>query len=327
MFEEIQRTRLRIQDGIELTPCRRSTRISEEVGRSVYLKCENLQVSGSFKIRGVLNRIRSRTPDELGLPLVAASTGNHGAAFAHAVRALELDGILFLPTTTASKKVEAIAEYGIEYELVGDDSVETEAHARRFADDNNYLFISPYNDHAVVAGQGTIGTEILEQLPDVGTVIVPVGGGGLIAGIGSYIKARKPEVTVIGCQPERSRVMYESLRAGQVLELESESTISDATSGGIEPGSITFDICASVIDDFVLLSEDEIAQAIRLLHESELMTVEGGGALAVAAAIKTGDRLQDGAVAAIISGSKIDDEVLASILDAAPAVQRADEGE
>jgi threonine dehydratase len=280
----------------------------------VYLKLENQQQSGSFKLRGVANRIASLGPAAVGVKLIAASTGNHGAAFAHVLAELGLDGTLFLPRSASEAKLEAIRSYGVHYEHIGDDCVETETHARTVAEDTGGVLIPPYNDPFVVAGQGTIAVELLDQLEDFDAVLVPVGGGGLISGIGAYLKAVRPSVEIVGCQPVNSPVMYESVRAGRIVDFDSLPTLSGATAGGIEPGSVTFDLCRRYVDDFVLLTEREIASAIRFMVEREQMVVEGGAALPVAAAIKEKDRFAGRRLVLVVTGFKIDDDVLKKIL-------------
>jgi threonine dehydratase len=304
----------RIRPFAVRTPCRLSPGLSRAIDAEVFLKLENLQLSGSFKLRGVVNKIRSLAPDQSNRPLVAASTGNHGAAFAHALSELGLEGRLFLPTGAAAAKLRVIESYGVPYELVGDDCVDTEIHAREFARDHGFILVPPYNDPAVVAGQGTIAVELLEEPENFDAVLAPVGGGGLISGIASYLATAAPEVAVIGCQPEASAVMYHSVQAGMIITEESRPTLADATAGGIEQGSITFDLCRRHVDRFVLLSEEEIAEAIRLVHESEAMVIEGGAALAVAGALKDRRTLAGTRVVLVISGSRIDDDVLRRIL-------------
>lgn len=304
----------RIRSHVVRTPCRRSQELSRAVGAEVFLKLENQQRSGSFKLRGVVNKILSLPRDQPSRPLVAASTGNHGAAFAYAVSELGLDGRLFLPRSAAATKLRTIESYGVPFELVGDDCVETETYAREYAREHGCVVVPPYNDPAVVAGQGTIAVELRDEPGDLDVVLVPVGGGGLIAGIASYVASTAPEVEVIGCQPEASAVMYHSVQAGKIVAEESRPTLSDATAGGIEPGSITFDLCRRHVTGFVLLSEDEIADAIRLVHECEGMVIEGGAALPVAAALKHGRALAGKRIALIVTGSRIDDEVLKRIV-------------
>ena len=238
----------RIAPHIRLTECRRSPALSEAAGAEVWLKLENTQLSGSFKLRGVMNRLLTLAPDERGKRLVAASTGNHGAAFAHGVTQLGLEGLLFLPKTVTAKKLEAIKASGIPYELVGDDCVDTENHAHAFAVANGDVWVSPYNDPAMVAGQGTIGSRAVEQVEGIDAVLIPVGGGGLAAGIAGFLKETDPEIVTIGCEPVASAVMSESVKAGRIVELPNLPTLSDATAGGIEEGSITFDLCRQYVD-------------------------------------------------------------------------------
>jgi threonine dehydratase len=210
--------------------------------------------------------------------------------------------------------LQAIEVSGIPFQLVGDDCVETEGHAARYAAEHDCVWVSPYNDPLVVAGQGTVAVEFLDQVEAIDGVLAPVGGGGLISGIGAYMKAVAPGVEVIGCQPVASAVMYESVRAGEIVTMESRPTLSDATAGGIEPGSITFDLCRKHVDDYELIDEDEIAQAIRFVHDNEGMVIEGGAALPVAAALRRTAGLRGKRLVLIVTGSKIDDDVLRRIL-------------
>jgi len=314
MKNEIRQARARIEDHIRLTECRRSAALSQVAGADVWLKLENTQLSGSFKLRGVMNRLLSLASAENGKRLIAASTGNHGAAFAHGVTKLGLEGLLFLPKTVTAKKLEAIKASGIPYELVGDDCVETENHAHAYAVANGDVWVSPYNDPAIVAGQGTIGLELREQVAQLDAVLIPVGGGGLAGGIGAFIKGVDPSTEIIGCEPMASAVMHESVKAGHIVEMESLPTLSDATAGGIEEGSITFDLCLKYVDSYELVDEDEIAAAIRFLHDEEELVVEGGAALPVAVMLRRPGALRGKTVALVITGSKIDEAVLERVL-------------
>lgn len=314
MKDAVLEAHARIAPHIWLTECRYSPALSRAAGAEVFLKLENRQLSGSFKLRGVMNRLLTLAPEEKGKRLIAASTGNHGAAFAHGVTQLGLDGLLFLPKTVTAKKLEAIAASGIPYELVGDDCVFTEKHAHAFALAYDDVWVSPYNDPAVVAGQGTIGPELREQVDGMGAVVIPVGGGGLAAGIAGFLKHTDPEIATIGCEPAASPVMSASIAAGEIIELPNLPTLSDATAGGIEEGSITFDLCRRYVDRYELVSEDEIAAAIRFLHDEEDLTVEGGAALPVAVMLRRPEALLSKKVALIITGSKIDEAVLERVL-------------
>jgi len=315
MKDAVTEARTRIAPHIRHTECQRSASLSKAAGAEVYLKLENQQISGSFKLRGVMNKLLSLTPDRRSRHLVAASTGNHGAAFAHAVGELGLEGLLFLPSNAAASKLRAIEASGLPFELVGEDCVETEKHARDYAAANGCVWISPYNDPAIVAGQGTIGPELLEQLHEIDAVLVPVGGGGLASGIAAYLQDVAPTVEIIGCQPEASAVMFESVKAGEIVEMESLPTLSDATAGGIEEGSITFDLCRRFVDRYNLVSEGEIAAAIRFIHDHEDMVIEGGAALPVAVMLRRPPELEGKTVVLVITGSKIDEAVLREILE------------
>jgi len=295
---------------VRKTSCRASSALSEAAGCEAFLKLENLQRTGSFKIRGVVNKILSLTSDQANRLLVAASTGNHGMAFAHAVNLFGLHGKLFIPRTASEVKVNLLRDTGIPFEMVGDNCVEAEEHAHAFARAGGHVWISPYNDIEVVRGQGTVGLELIQQLGNLDTVLVPVGGGGLVSGIASYLKAVKPKIQVIGCQPRNSCVMFQSLQAGEIVEGEESPTISDGTAGGMEEGSLTFDLCRRYVDDFILLDEAEIERAICFLFENEAMAVEGAAALTVAAVMTNGRRLAGQRVVAVLSGSRLDPSLL-----------------
>jgi threonine dehydratase len=295
---------------VRRTPCRRSLAASELSGADVHLKLENLQETGSFKLRGVVNKVLSLTAGQSSRLLVAASTGNHGMAFAHAVGVFGLHGKLFVPRTVSRVKVDLLRRSGIPFEMVGDNCIEAEVHAHEFACTGDHVWISPYNDVEVVHGQGTVGVELLQQLDGVDVVLVPVGGGGLISGIAAYLKAIDPTVQVIGCQPRNSCVMFQSLEAGRIVRAEEAPTIADGTAGGIEDGSVTFDLCRRFVDDFILLDETEIERAICVLYEREGISAEGAAALTVAAVMSSGRRFAGQRVVAVVSGSRLDPAIL-----------------
>ena len=229
----------------------------------MYLKLENLQYTGSFKLRGAMNKLLSLAPEQCLRGVVAASSGNHGAAVAYGCRALGVSGTVFVPEHASPTKLEAMRRYGIEVRQHGDDSLLSELEARRYADEHGLAYLSPYNDLDVVAGQGTIGVEIVEQLPGVEVVFVSVGGGGLISGIAAVLKAHNPAIHVVGCLPENSPVMAVSVERGAIIDMPSLPTLSDGTAGGIEEGAVTFALCQALVDEYVLVSEAEIAAAMR----------------------------------------------------------------
>ncbi len=308
-----EKTRTRIEAHIQETPTRRAAALEKETGSAVYCKLENQQLSGSFKLRGVASKVTSLSESERRGTLVAASTGNHGAAFAHLTAELGLKAKLFVPTSITAVKREAIEALGTDLEFVGNDCVETELFAKRFAEEHGFIFVGPYNDPEIVLGQGTVAVEIAQQMRDLTAVFVPVGGGGLISGIAVYLKQVSPGTRIIGCQPLNSPVMKRSIEAGRIVEMESLPTLADATAGGIEPGSITFDLCRDYVDEFVTLTEDEIEDAMRHMLITEQMPIEGGAALSVAAFMKTKGKYSKGNVALIVSGGKVDPAIIENL--------------
>jgi len=295
----------RIRGHIRQTPLERSGYLSQLAGAEVYLKLETTQITGSFKLRGAMNKMLSLSPEERLNGVVTASSGNHGAACAYLMTHFDIPGTIYLPESVATPKHDAIRAYGAHTELVPGDGIEAEKLARGVADETGQTYISPYNDPLVIGGQGTIGLELRRQIEDIDTIFIPVGGGGLAAGVAGYLKSVDPDVRVIGCQPHNSRVMYESIRAGHILDLESEPTLSDGTAGGIDDDSITFDLCRKLIDDWVLLTEDEVAGAILLAAERQHLLIEGAGALAIAALVRDPEPYAGQTVVLIISGSKL----------------------
>lgn len=304
----------RIAGHIRETPLDYSPFFSELTGANVYLKLENLQYTGSFKLRGAFNKLLSLTPVQMEAGCVAASSGNHGAAVAYAMQKHGISGIVFVPETTSPTKVDAIRRAGGEVRFFGTDGLDTEKHARQYAGDNGMLYLSPYNDADVIAGQGSCGVEIARQLKELDAVFIAVGGGGLISGVGSFLKSVHPNLHVIGCQPAASAVMAASAKAGKIVELRSERTLSDGTAGGIEAGAITFDICQKLVDQYVLVSEDEIAEAMREFIDSERMLLEGAAGVAIAALKKVADRYQECNVVVIVCGGNISRETLKTII-------------
>ncbi len=304
----------RIRGHIRETPAEHSIFLSQLGSGSVYLKCENLQLTGSFKLRGAVNKILSLSEEEKKRGLMTASSGNHGAAFSWALQKFGLKGSIVLPEITAQTKIDSLLLYSADIIKHGDDCIEAERFGRQTAKKHGLTYIPPYNDPQIIGGQGTIGIELARQVPDADCVLVPVGGGGLISGIAGYLKSQNENIEVIGCQPENSAVMYASIKAGRILDMESAPTISDGSAGGIEQDSITFPICQELVDDFILLTEDEIVSAIKLILEKHYLLIEGAAALSVAAFLKQPDRFQGKNVVLILSGSKISLDTLRHIL-------------
>ena len=312
--KEVLDAEKRIRNHIRETPLEYSPYLSR-LGRSrVYLKLENIQISGSFKLRGAANKFLSLTEEEKARGIITASSGNHGMAVAYLLQKLGLKGTIYLPEITPQTKVEALRDYGATLEIYGEECVKAEMEAKRVAGEKGMTWVSPYNDPYIVGGQGTIAVELDRQLDLMDCILVPVGGGGLISGIAGYVKSVDDGIEIIGCQPENSCVMYESVKAGRILDLESKDTLADATAGGIEHGAITLDICRETVDDFILVTEDEIKQAIRLILEKHYMLVEGGAAMVVSAFLKEHHRFEDKNVVLVLTGSKISLEQLKAVL-------------
>ena len=278
------------------------------------MKLENLQHTGSFKLRGAFNKLLSLTPEQRRAGCVTASSGNHGAAIAFAMKKLGVNGVIFVPKQTSSTKVDAIKRSGGDVRLFGTDGLDTETHAREYADENNMVYLSPYNDADVIAGQGSIGVELAKQLPDVDAVFIAVGGGGLISGIGTFLKSVNSGVEIISCQPAASAVMTESLKAGEILDLPSEPTLSDGTAGGIEAGALTFDICRDVISRFVVVSEAQIAHAMREFIDSHHMLLEGAAGVAIAGFLAIASDYKGKNVVIVICGGNISRETLKKVI-------------
>jgi len=304
----------RIQPYVRTTPLDHSLYLSRLLGAEVFLKLENMQHTGSFKVRGAMNKLLVLAPEQRQAGVMAASSGNHGAAVAYGARALGLRALIFVPEHAAPTKVAAIQQFGAELRFAGDDVAHTEAIAREYAAQHGLAYVAPYNDWDVVNGQGTIGKELLAQLPDIDMVFVTIGGGGLIGGVASYLKAAPRPITVVGCLPENSPVMAASVQAGGIVDWPSLPTLSDGSAGGIEPGSITFSLCRDLVDDYVLVSEQEIAAAVRLALDPLHYQIEGAAAVAVAGLLKQRDLVPGRRVAVILCGANISLAILASIV-------------
>ena len=318
MFFEVKKEVLdaekRIREHIRETPLELSPYLSQLGDARVYLKLESSQITGSFKLRGALNKFLSLTADQQKEEVITASSGNHAAAMAYTLHKFGGRGIIYLPENVSAAKVEALRPYAVKFKFFGHDCIQSETLARETAAQTKRVFISPYNDPKIIGGQGTIGIELLRQMDKLDAVLVPVGGGGLISGIAGYVKAVDKRIEVIACQPENSAVMHASIQAGKILELESKPTLADGTAGGLEPGAVTFDICRNFVDDFILVSESEIKNAIVFCVEKHQILIEGAAALGIAAFIKAQKRLAGKNVALIITGKKISLEQLKKIL-------------
>lgn len=304
----------RIGAYVRQTPLDASPWFSRQTGANVYLKLENLQHTASFKLRGAFNKLLTLPPAERKQGCVAASSGNHGAAVAYAMAKLGLKGVVFVPEGTSPTKVDAIRLAGADVRFYGHDGLETENHAREYAAAHEMPYLSPYNDLDVVAGQGTCGVEISRQLTNVDAIFIAVGGGGLVSGVGAFLKSVRPHLQIIACQPEASPVMTRSIEAGHIVDMASQRTLSDGTAGGIEAGAVTFDLCRRVVDDYVLVSENGIRDAMRAFIDSHHMLLEGAAGVALAALLQEGRRFEGQNVVAIICGGNISRETLKQVI-------------
>jgi threonine dehydratase len=313
LLERIAQAERLIRPYIRETPVVHSLALSEATGAEVWLKCENLQVTGSFKARGAVHRLLDLPEEARGRGVIAASSGNHGIGVAYAGHALGIPVTVYVPDFVSPAKAAGMRRLGATVQVFGTDGLDTETEARRVADAHGQAYVSPYNDLSVVAGQGTVGVELARQLDGIGTVIVAVGGGGLISGISAVVKAQAPNVRVIGAQPANSNVMIESMRAGHVVERPSLPTLSDGTAGGIELDTVTFPLCRALVDDWIEIAEDDIVAAVRHAIEVEHMLVEGSAAVAIAA-LRRCDPMPTGRVVVILCGANISAQRLREVL-------------
>ncbi len=301
---------------IETTLLTRSPFLSDFIGGNVFLKLENQQITGSFKLRGVYNKPLHLTPDELSHGVVTASAGNHGQAVAYTAKQLGFPATVVLPVGTPKIKIEGVKRYGVKVIMFGSFFDEAEEKARTLAEANGCVFVSAYNDELVVAGHGTVGLEIVEALPTVEAILVPVGGGGLIAGVATAVKALKPKVRIFGVETELSPVMLYSLHAGRIVDFVNPhlDTIAEGLFGGLEKDAITFDIVRQQVDEVLAVKEKTLRRAVRLLWEKDHQRVEGSGAAGVALMLERKEVFEGKTLVVLISGGNIDDALFNSII-------------
>ena len=294
-----------------------SSPIGAPSGADLRLKLENRQHTGSFKARGAFSKLLALPAAQRAAGVITASTGNHGAAVAYASREIGLSARVVVPDNADPGKVARIRSLGAEVLRFGDDSAVAETHARRLAEREGLPFVSPYNDLQVAAGQGTLGVELAGQVPDADAVFIALGGGGLLAGTAAWLKSVRPGVRIIGCSPEHSAVMIESLRAGRILELPSRPTLSDGTAGGVEAEAMTFEWCRELADELITVSEADIASAMRAVHAAHGMAVEGAAGVALAAFLHQAEQWRGKKAVVVVCGGNVSQEVLRSVLLAA----------
>jgi threonine dehydratase len=297
-----------------IRPFVRETPLECSAALGVWLKLEHLQATGSFKFRGASNKVVLLTPEQAAAGVVTASNGNHGLGVAAAAEARGIAAEVFVSSHVSPAKARRIEQHGARLHAAGDDPLSAELAARRAAAESGRVFISPYNDCDVMAGQGTIAVEMLRQRPKLDAVYVAVGGGGLIGGIGTWLKHASPATEVIGCWAANSPVMYECMRAGRIVDVPEEPTLSESTAGGLEPESVTLDVCCRVVDRGALVSEAEIAAAIRLLLETEHWLVEGAAGVALAAYLQERDRWAGKSAAVVLCGRNLSPEAYEKVV-------------
>lgn len=286
---------------------------ADKIGENIYLKSENFQLTGSFKLRGAFYKIASLTPEEAEKGVIACSAGNHAQGVALSATRKGIKSVICMPAGAPISKVEATKAYGGEVVLVPGVYDDAAKRAVELMEEKGYTFVHPFNDERVIAGQGTIGLEIIQQLPDVEVVYVPIGGGGLISGVSYAIKALKPDCKVIGVQAAGAPSMYESRKQGEPIELEKVSTIADGIAVK-KPGDLTFEMCQKYVDEIVTVTEDEIATSILTLMEKQKTVAEGAGATALAAAMFDKANLKGKKSVCIVSGGNIDVNILSRVI-------------
>lgn len=311
---EIQKARTTLQGVICRTGLAYTNTISEMSGNQVYLKMENLQRTGSFKLRGAYNKIANLSAEEKVKGVIASSAGNHAQGVALAATSFGIHSTVVMPKNAPLSKVNATRGYGARVVLHGDVYDEAYAEAKRIQDEQGATFIHPFNDPMVIAGQGTIGLELLEDLPDVEVVVVPIGGGGLIAGMAIALKKMKPSIKVIGVQTKNMPCMAKALANQCVVTIDGIPTIADGIAVKT-PGNLTFDIVQRYVDEIVTVDEEEIASAILLLLERVKTVSEGAGAASVAAVLNRFAEYKDRKIAAVISGGNIDVNTMTRIIN------------
>ena len=314
-LDDVQLAQRRVHGVALRTPLVPCPRGAEE--RLLYFKAENLQPTGAFKLRGAYNKISSLSPEERRRGVVAHSSGNHAQAVAYAARALGVHAVIVMPRGAPRVKLDATAAFGAEILFVGDDSAERVRKAEELAADHGYVPVPPYDDETLIAGQGTVGLEILEDLPDVETVLVPVSGGGLISGVAAAIKLSRPEVRVIGVEPELAADARESLKTGKLVELPAEQ-VARTIADGLRVrklGYAPLEHVRAFVDDIIAVSEEEILDAMRRMALRARLVAEPSGAVTFAAHLFHRDELPATRVnVAIVSGGNVEPELLAEVL-------------
>lgn len=304
-LDSIRAARERIGGRLHFTPLLSATRLGARAGATLAHKCESLQKTGSFKVRGALNKLAQLDDAARSRGVITVSAGNHAQALAWAARDAGIKCTVVMPARASQTKVDASRGYGSEVVLHGASSIEAFARAHELAAERNLTFVHPFDDEAIIAGQGTVGLELMEQMPDVQDVIVPIGGGGLIAGVATAVKELRPSVRVFGVEPTGADVMRQSLDAGHAVRLESVKTIADGLAAPMA-GDLTYDVVRRYVDDVVTVTDDEIAAAMKEILLSAKLLAEGAGAAATAAVLTGRVPVRGRKAVAVLSGGNVD---------------------
>lgn len=306
-LHDIYRARQRIAGMARRTPAIRSQILSDRLERPVYLKLENMQVTGSFKVRGAANKIGALTISQRQAGVIAVSTGNHGRAVSYVARAGGLPAVVCLSTGVPANKVQAIERLGAEIDRQSVSQDQAFERASELQAERGLTLIPPFDDPEIVAGQGTIGLELLEDLPELGTVVVPLSGGGLLGGIALALKTADAGIHVVGASMERGAAMYESLQAGKPVEVAEQESLADSLQGGIgSDNQLTLDLIDTYVNEVVLVSEEEIGRAMAFALEEHHLVLEGAAAVAIAGSLKRGGGGPEGPMAIVLSGGNVD---------------------
>ena len=304
----------RTKDYLIPTPLEFSRYLSDQIDGEVWLKLDLVQRTASFKFRGALNKILSLTEEELDGGVVSASTGNYALAVAEAMRIRNRRATIYVGNDMDESRLGILRAHGLDLVVVDGDAWGAEIEARRVGDEEGKVYVSPYNDPIVVGGQGTCGYEISQQLPDLDAALFACGAGGLLTGSSAWLKSHNPDVRTFGVSPSNSPVMYESVRQDKMITMDTKPTLADTCGGGVDLDSITLDYCRRYSDGIVLLSEDEIAAAVRLLFEQHRLVAEGSGVLGIGGILKNKEELKGKKVVAVVCGRNIDLEVFKKII-------------
>jgi threonine dehydratase len=311
---DIERARERLRDAVYQSPCPRSESLSQRAGCDLYLKLENLQMTGSFKERGAFNKLATLGDDERARGVIAASAGNHSQGLAFVAKRFGMRATIVMPVGTPLIKVSATRAHGATVHLIGDSYDDAAAEAARLATEHGLVLVPPFDDDAVIAGQGTIGLELLEQVPDLDAVVLPVGGGGLAAGVSVAIHSQRPDVAIYGAESALIPAMHAALERGAPVRLEAARTLAD----GIAVRTVsarTFEVAARHLARVALVDEEEIAEAILMLVEQEKTVAEGAGAAALAAVMQGDLPIAGKRVVVVVSGGNIDVNLLSRVID------------